>query len=249
VEREIGEGATAQVYLARDTKHDRRVALKILRPELANAVSGERFLREIRVAAGLQHPNILALYDSGETADSVYFVMPYVEGETLRERLDRAGALPVGEAVHILTELADALTYAQELGATHLLDLATLTGPMTTALGDLYAGLFASDDVWGAKIREAAEASGDHAWPWPLHPRYRRYIDSDYADMKNSSELRQGVPVLAAEFLHEFVGDVPWAHLDIAGTAFLDRSRGDYLSVPGGTGYGVRLIVELAENL
>jgi tRNA A-37 threonylcarbamoyl transferase component Bud32/tetratricopeptide (TPR) repeat protein len=119
VEREIGEGATAQVYLARDTRHDRPVALKILRPELANALSGERFLREIRVAAGLQHPNILALYDSGETADSVYFVMPFVEGETLRERLARTGALGIDEAVRILSEIADALTYAHSRGVVH----------------------------------------------------------------------------------------------------------------------------------
>jgi tRNA A-37 threonylcarbamoyl transferase component Bud32/tetratricopeptide (TPR) repeat protein len=119
VEREIGEGATAQVYLARDTKHDRRVALKILRPELTNAVSGERFLREIRVAAGLQHPSILALYDSGETLDSVYFVMPFVEGETLRERLEHGSALPVPEAMRILTEIADALTYAHSMGVIH----------------------------------------------------------------------------------------------------------------------------------
>jgi serine/threonine-protein kinase len=119
VEREIGEGATAKVYLARDTKHDRRVALKILRPELANALSGERFLREIRVAAGLQHPSILALYDSGETADSVYFVMPYVEGKTLHERLEGDGALPVADAVRILTEIAGALTYAHAHGVVH----------------------------------------------------------------------------------------------------------------------------------
>jgi tRNA A-37 threonylcarbamoyl transferase component Bud32/tetratricopeptide (TPR) repeat protein len=119
VEREIGEGATAKVYLARDTRHDRHVALKILRPELANALSGERFLREIRVAAGLQHPNILALYDSGETTDSVYFVMPYVEGETLRERILRRGALEVDEAVRILSEIADALTYAHSHGVVH----------------------------------------------------------------------------------------------------------------------------------
>jgi tRNA A-37 threonylcarbamoyl transferase component Bud32/tetratricopeptide (TPR) repeat protein len=119
VERAIGEGATAQVFLARDTKHDRPVALKILRPELANALSGERFLREIRVAAGLQHPNILALYDSGETSDSLYFVMPYVEGETLRDRLARCGTVPVAEAVRILTEIADALTYAHDHGVVH----------------------------------------------------------------------------------------------------------------------------------
>jgi leucyl aminopeptidase len=145
--------------------------------------------------------------------------------------------------------LADALWYAREQGATHILDLATLTGAMELALGDLYAGVFANDDLWRAEVVEAAEASGDHAWPWPMHPRYRRYVDSSFADMKNSSDLRQASPALAAAFLEEFVGDGAWAHADIAGPAFLERSRGDYLTQRGGTGYGVRLIVELASRL
>jgi leucyl aminopeptidase len=145
--------------------------------------------------------------------------------------------------------LADALWYARQQGATHLVDLATLTGAMELALGDFYAGVFANDEEWRDALVEAGEESGDHLWPWPLHPRYRRYVDSDYADMKNSSDLRQGSPALAAEFLQEFVGEGPWAHLDIAGPAFLERSRGDYLTQPGGTGYGVRLLVELAQTL
>jgi leucyl aminopeptidase len=145
--------------------------------------------------------------------------------------------------------LADALWYARREGATHLLDLATLTGAMELALGDFYAGAFANDDDWMADILAAAEASGDHAWPFPLHPRYRRYVDSSFADLKNSSDLRQGSPVLAAEFLREFSGEGPWAHIDMAGPGFLERSRGDYLTQRGGTGYGVRLIVELARRL
>jgi leucyl aminopeptidase len=145
--------------------------------------------------------------------------------------------------------LADALWYARQEGATHLIDLATLTGAMSLALGDLYAGMYANDDEWAEQILAAADASGDHLWRLPLHPRYRRYVDSTYADMKNSSDLREGSPALAAEFLREFTGDGPWAHLDIAGPAFLDRSRGDYLSQPGGTGYGVRLLTELAARI
>jgi leucyl aminopeptidase len=145
--------------------------------------------------------------------------------------------------------LADALWYARREGATHLLDLATLTGAMELALGDFYAGAFANDDAWMDEILAAAKASGDHAWPFPLHPRYRRYVDSSFADLKNSSDLRQGSPVLAAEFLREFSGDGPWAHIDMAGPGFLERSRGDYLTQRGGTGYGVRLIVELAQRL
>jgi leucyl aminopeptidase len=145
--------------------------------------------------------------------------------------------------------LADALWYARGQGATHILDLATLTGAMEVALGDLYAGVFGNDDGWRDRVVEAGEASGDHAWPFPMHPRYRRYVDSVYADMKNSSDLRQAGAVLAAAFLEEFAGDGPWAHADIAGPAFLERSRGDYITQRGGTGYGVRLIVELASGL
>jgi leucyl aminopeptidase len=145
--------------------------------------------------------------------------------------------------------LADALCYARREGATHVVDLATLTGAMELALGDLYAGLFANDDGWRDRIAAAGERSGDLVWPFPLHDRYRRYVDSTFADMKNSSTLRQGSPVLAAKFLEEFAGDGPWAHIDMAGPGFLERSRGDYYRVPGGTGYGVRLIAELASSL
>jgi len=116
------------------------------------------------------------------------------------------------------------------------------------AMGDYYAGLFANDDAWAQEIRAAAEESGDHAWIMPLHETYRRYIESPYADMKNSSEYRQGSPILAARFLQEFVGEGPWAHLDIAGTAYLERTREDYYGAPGATGYGVRLLAELARR-
>jgi leucyl aminopeptidase len=145
--------------------------------------------------------------------------------------------------------LADCLPYARQLGATHLVDFATLTGAMERALGDFYAGVFANDADWRTLVVESGEASGDHAWPWPLHSRYRRYVDSDYADMKNSSIRSQGVPVLAAEFLHEFAGEGPWAHVDMAGTGFFTWPRHDYLWQRGGTGYGVRLICELADRL
>ena len=145
--------------------------------------------------------------------------------------------------------LADALWYARREGATHILDVATLTGAMELALGDLYGGLFANDDPWRDEILAAASRSGDHVWPFPLHQRFRRYVESDYADLKNSSDLQQASPALAAEFLREFAGEGPWAHLDMSGPGFLERSRGDYLTQRGGTGYGVRLIVELAARL
>ncbi|HEY7603883.1 MAG TPA: leucyl aminopeptidase [Gaiellaceae bacterium] len=145
--------------------------------------------------------------------------------------------------------LADALCYAREQGATHLVDMATLTGAMVLAMGDLYAGVYANDEAWRGLIVDAANAAGDHLWPLPLHRRYRRYVSSNFADMKNASILKEGSPALAAEFLREFAGEGPWAHIDLAGPAFIRRSRGDYLSQQGGTGYGVRLIAELAQRL
>jgi leucyl aminopeptidase len=145
--------------------------------------------------------------------------------------------------------LADALWYARQQGATHLVDFATLTGAMERALGDVYAGVFGNDDDWRDRVVAAGEASGDHAWPMPIHRRYRRYHDSRFADLKNSSVRRQAIPAYAASFLEEFVGEGPWAHCDIAGPAFLRWSREDYLTQTGGTGYGVRLIAELAAGL
>jgi hypothetical protein len=119
IERELGAGGMATVYLARDLKHDRQVALKVLRPELAAILGGERFLSEIKTTANLQHPHILPLHDSGEAGGMVYYVMPFVEGESLRDRLTRDQQLPVDEAVRIATEVADALQYAHEHGVIH----------------------------------------------------------------------------------------------------------------------------------
>ena len=112
VERLIGQGGMATVYLARDSRHDRPVAIKVLRPELAASLGADRFLREIRVAAHLQHPNILALYDSGEAGGFLYYVMPFIEGESLRARLDREAQLPLPDAIQLTCEVADALHYA-----------------------------------------------------------------------------------------------------------------------------------------
>ncbi|HYL22355.1 MAG TPA: protein kinase [Gemmatimonadales bacterium] len=119
VEREIGHGGMATVYLARDLKHDRAVALKVLRPELAMAVGPERFLREIKIAARLQHPHILPLHDSGYVGGFLYYVMPYVAGASLRDRLQRDGPLPVEEAVRLAREVAGALEYAHVQGIVH----------------------------------------------------------------------------------------------------------------------------------
>jgi Tol biopolymer transport system component len=126
IERRLGEGGMATVYLADDLKHDRKVALKVLRPELGVVLGAERFLQEIKTTARLQHPHILPLYDSGSTASApggapglLYYVMPYVEGETLRAKLDHDGQLGINEAVSIATEVADALQYAHDQGVIH----------------------------------------------------------------------------------------------------------------------------------
>jgi serine/threonine protein kinase len=125
IERELGRGGMARVFLAHDLRHDRLVAFKVLDPELAKAIGSERFLREIKVAARLQHPHILTVHDSGEIPSNgrdpalLWFSMPYVEGETLRERLKREGQLPLADAVTIAREAADALAYAHEHGVIH----------------------------------------------------------------------------------------------------------------------------------
>ena len=119
IERELGAGGMATVYLAHDIKHDRKVAIKILREELCASLGGERFLREIRIAAQLQHPNILPLLDSGAEDGLLFYVMPYVSGQSLRERITREGALPVHDAVRLITEVVDALAHAHELGVVH----------------------------------------------------------------------------------------------------------------------------------
>ncbi|MBP9199890.1 MAG: serine/threonine protein kinase, partial [Gemmatimonadales bacterium] len=125
VERELGAGGMATVYLAHDLRHDRKVALKVLRPELAAVIGGERFLAEIRTTANLQHPHILALFDSGRVGaagagtEIVFYVMPFVEGESLRDRISREKQLPVHEAVRIAREVADALEYAHRHTVIH----------------------------------------------------------------------------------------------------------------------------------
>jgi TolB-like protein/tRNA A-37 threonylcarbamoyl transferase component Bud32 len=119
IERELGAGGMATVYLAQDLKHDRKVAVKVLRPELAAALGPDRFPREIRILARLQHPHILPLLDSGEADGFLFYTMPFVDGESLRERVDRDGALPVPEAVRIIREVADALAAAHAAGVLH----------------------------------------------------------------------------------------------------------------------------------
>jgi len=119
IERELGRGGMATVYLARDVRHDRWVAVKVLHPELSAVLGPGRFLNEIRVTANLQHPHVLPLHDSGEADGLLYYVMPFVEGESLRDLLDRETQLPIDDVVHYTTEIADGLGYANSLGVIH----------------------------------------------------------------------------------------------------------------------------------
>jgi leucyl aminopeptidase len=143
--------------------------------------------------------------------------------------------------------LADALWYARELGATRLVDVATLTGAMRGGMGDMYAGVFSNREEWRSRIVAAGQESGDHAWPWPLHRRYRGLLDSRLADLRNTAGRSFGYPIVAAAFLASFVGETTWAHIDIHSTAVLDEQR-DYLR-PGASGAGVRLLTELAADM
>ena len=119
IERELGQGGMATVYLAEDLKHGRRVAIKVLHPESSAVIGGERFLAEIKVTANLQHPHILGLIDSGEASGLLYYVMPYVSGESLRDRLNRDKQLPIDDAIRLAREVASALESAHRQGVVH----------------------------------------------------------------------------------------------------------------------------------
>jgi leucyl aminopeptidase len=142
--------------------------------------------------------------------------------------------------------LSDCLAWAVEQGAERIVDLATLTGAIIVALGSTHAGLFANDDAWAAEVEAAARESGELVWRLPLHAEYAEMIEGRYADIVNATEARKASSITAAEFLKRFVGHVPWAHIDIAGTAWdveLPYAR------KGGAGFGVRLLVDLAQRV
>jgi leucyl aminopeptidase len=141
--------------------------------------------------------------------------------------------------------LADCLHHAVEQGAERLVDLATLTGAIVTTLGTTYAGIMSTDDDWCEEVSAAGRRAGEILWRLPLHAEYAELIKGRYGDILNAVENRRAASVTAAEFLRRFVGDVPWAHLDIAGTAW---DTGKAYAPKGGTGYGVRLLVALASG-
>jgi leucyl aminopeptidase len=142
--------------------------------------------------------------------------------------------------------LADCLTHAVNQGAERLVDIATLTGSIITTLGHTHAGLFSGDDDWAERVAAAGSATGEITWRLPLHADYAKALDSETADLMNVNETRKAGSIIAAQFLQRFTADVPWAHLDIAGTAW---GAGKAYTPKGGSGWGVRLFVELARSL
>jgi leucyl aminopeptidase len=140
--------------------------------------------------------------------------------------------------------LADCLSYARREGAERLVDVATLTAGIVVALGSTYAGLISNDEPWARTVQEAAERTGELVWRMPLHQDYADMIKGQYGQIVNSTRKREATALTAGEFLHKFAGDVPWAHLDIAGTA--NDVRRPYFADRGATGFGVRLLVEVA---
>ncbi|HEV2724328.1 MAG TPA: leucyl aminopeptidase [Thermoleophilaceae bacterium] len=141
--------------------------------------------------------------------------------------------------------LADALAYALEQGVERVVDLATLTGAIIVALGNTHVGLFSNDDDWFAAVNAACAATGEIGWRLPLHPEYADLIKGKYADLDNAPEVRKASSITAAEFLRNFVGDVPWVHMDIAGSAW---GLGRPYAGKGASGFGVRSLIELARG-
>jgi leucyl aminopeptidase len=142
--------------------------------------------------------------------------------------------------------LADCLSYAQREGCERIVDVATLTGGVVVALGSVYAGLMSNDDPWAEQVEACGRSTGEIVWRLPLHPDYAAMVKGRYAQLTNMTERREASAIAGAEFLHHFAGDVPWAHVDIAGLA--DGVRRAYFADKGATGFGVRLLVELARS-
>jgi len=179
IERELGHGGMATVYLANDPRHQRQVAIKVLRPDLAAALGPDRFLREIRIAANLNHPHILALFDSGEADGFLYYVMPYIKGNTMRDRIDKEGELPVNEAVRLIREVADALAFAHSQGVVHRdikPDNVMLTGSHAI-VADFGVAKAVSEATGRDKLTTAGVALGTPAYMSPEQATADPHVD------------------------------------------------------------------------
>jgi len=200
IERELGAGGMATVYLAQDLKHDRKVAVKVLRPELSAILGAERFLNEIKVTANLQHPHILALYDSGEADTFLYYVMPYVEGESLRQRLDREQQLPVDEALRITEQVAAALDYAHRQGVVHRdIKPANILLPDGQALVADFGIALAVRNAGGTRLTETGLSLGTP-----------HYMSPEQATAERELDARSDVYSLACVLYEMLAGEPPF---------------------------------------
>jgi serine/threonine-protein kinase len=199
VERVIGEGGMATVYLADDLKHKRKVALKVMRPELAATVGADRFLREVEIAANLSHPHILPMYDSGEADGVLYYVMPYVEGESLSARLKREGELPVASALQLAREVADALAYAHKRGIVHR-DIK----PANILLSEGHAL------VADFGIARALEAEGEAITKTGLAVGTPQYMSPEQATGAKDVDARTDLYALGAVLYEMLAGEPPF---------------------------------------
>ena len=222
LDRELGRGGMATVYLAHDLRHDRQVALKVLHPELAATLGPERFQREIRLAARLQHPHILTVHDSGETAGQLWFTMPLVEGESLRDRLRREAQLPIEDAIRITTDAARALQYAHDHGVVHR-DIKPenllLTKDGSTLVADF--GIARALDAGGTeRLTETGLSVGTPAYMSPEQASGDRTLDArsdQYSLACVLYEMLAGEPPFSgataqAVIAKRFAGDVPALH-------------------------------------
>ncbi len=201
IERELGQGGMATVYLAEDLKHRRKVAIKVLRPELAAVIGAERFLREIQTIATLQHPHILGLIDSGEVNGTAYYVMPFVEGESLRDRLRREKQLPIADAVRLATEVAAALDYAHRHGVIHrdIKPENVMLHDGSALVADFGIALAVSSAGGGSRMTETGMSLGTP-----------HYMSPEQAMGERSITARSDVYALGAMTYEMLVGDPPF---------------------------------------
>jgi len=200
LERELGAGGMATVYLAEDLKHHRSVAIKVLRPELSAILGTERFLKEIQLTASLQHPNILPLFDSGSAEGLLYYVMPFVAGETLRTRLKREGQLPIPEAIRIATAVGAGLDYAHRYGAVHrdIKPENVLLTEDSVLVADFGIAL-AVRDAGGARLTESGLSLGTP-----------QYMSPEQAAAERAIDARTDVYSLAAVLYEMLAGEPPF---------------------------------------
>ena len=200
IQRELGQGGMAVVYLADDLKHERQVAIKVLRPEIARALGAARFLNEIRTTAGLAHPHILPLHDSGQAGELLYYVMPFVQGESLRQRLDRDGPLPVPDALRITREVADALGYAHQRQIIH-----RDVKPENILLADGHA--FVADFGIARALRGTGDARLTRTGTSIGTPAY---MSPEQAFGESSVDARSDLYSLACVVYEMMTGHTPW---------------------------------------